>query len=136
VITEPVTFPAELRTRELLLTDEVVFRHEGGEVSVLLSPGLLLAANAIRAGEAFSLGYPGDTIGRIARADNGRISLHKDVAATVNAMIAFLDRFGSAVAEQVASNMRPDQGGIEAAQTEDGRADEVPAGENLPLPAA
>lgn len=103
--TEPVSFPAALSTRELSLTDEVVFRHGDGDISMLLALALLLAANAIRARESFTLGYPGDARGQIARCEGGRLTLHKEVAATVNGMITFLDRFGSAVAEQVSREL-------------------------------
>ena len=105
--TQPASLPAALPSSDMLLNDEVVFRHrsaDGQEVEarVPLALGILLAANAQRAGEFFALGYPGDPVGAIARVVGGRVFVHGDAAATLTGMAAFLDRFAEALLEQAA----------------------------------
>ena len=76
---------------------------EGADVQVRvpLAVGLLYAANALRAGETFALGYPGDRIGRIARSDGVKLAVHNDVIRTFEGMVAFLDRYTEALAAQL-----------------------------------
>lgn len=128
--TQPASLPAALPSSDMLLNDEVVFRHrsaDGQEVEarVPLALGILLAANAQRAGEFFALGYPGDPVGAIARVVGGRVFVHGDAAATLTGMAAFLDRFAEALLEQAAPSA---PGGVS------GQA--APQGENISPTAA
>ena len=104
--TEPASLPSPLPSTEMLLSDEVVYRHkdqEGRDVQVRapLAVGLLYAANALRGGETFALGYPGDRIGRIVRSDGSQTDVHRDAARTFEDMVAFLERYTAAVVAQV-----------------------------------
>lgn len=104
--TEPASLPSPLPSTEMLLSDEVVYRHkdqEGRDVQVRapLAVGLLYAANALRGGETFALGYPGDRIGRIVRSDGAQTDVHRDAARTFEDMVAFLERYTAAVVAQV-----------------------------------
>ncbi|MGC8518800.1 MAG: hypothetical protein ACP5P4_09770 [Steroidobacteraceae bacterium] len=115
----------------MLLIDEVVFRHRGADgqdaqAQVPLAVGLLLAANALRAGEVFALGYPGDPVGGIARVVGGRLFVHRDVAGTLSGMQAFLDRYAEALIEQSAAG--PGQSGPGG-----GKSDEPVPGTSGPL---
>ena len=106
--TQPASFPASLPSSEMLLNDDVVFRHRSAdgqdvEARVPLALGLLFAANAERSGEAFALGYPGDPVGAIARSVGGRLFVHRDAAATLSGMQAFLERYSEALLEQAAA---------------------------------
>ncbi len=104
--TEPASLPSPLPSTEMLLSDEVVYRHKDPEgrdvqVRVPLAVGLLYAANALRGAETFALGYPGDHIGRIVRSDGVQADVHKDAARAFDAMVAFLQRYTAAVVAQV-----------------------------------
>ncbi|MHB1826582.1 MAG: hypothetical protein ACYCV6_02675 [Steroidobacteraceae bacterium] len=104
--TEPASPPSPLPSADMLLGDEVVFRHKGSEgrdvqVRVPLAVGLLYAANALRGGETFALGYPDDRIGRIVRSNGAQADVHKDAARTFGDMVAFLERYTAAVVAQV-----------------------------------
>ena len=106
--TEPAILPTLLEDRGSLVTDEVVFAQADGEgrsvqVRVPLALGLLYAANALRAGESFTLDYPGETAGHLARHDGERLALDKEVAETFEGMVAFLDRYAEALAEQLSA---------------------------------
>ncbi len=107
----------------MLLNDEVVFRHlstdgQDVEARVPLALGLLLAANARRAGESFALGYPGDPVGAIARVVGGRLFVHRDAAATLTGMQAFLDRYAEALLEQAAPTAPGGESGTAVPQVE------------------
>lgn len=104
--TEPAVLPSPLPSADVLLSDEVAFMHKDAEgadvqVRVPLAVGLLYAANALRAGEAFALGYPGDRIGRIARSDGVKLAVHHEVVRTFEGMVAFLDRYTEVLAVQL-----------------------------------
>ncbi len=103
--TQPASLPAAPPATDLLLSDEVVFRHRNSEdavteVQMPLAVGLLYAANALRAGEDFALGYPGDRIGRIARCEHGGSTVHRDVAGTLEGMVTFLSAYADALSAQ------------------------------------
>lgn len=142
--TQPASLPSPLPSADMLLSDEVVFRHKDtdgndAQVRAPLALGLLYAANALRAGETFALGYPDDPVGRIVRSDGGRIVVQGDAASTFSAMVAFLDRYTEAVVTQVRrdvaeANTRgsgPTEGS--APLQEDGDRTHI---ENISLPAA
>lgn len=139
--TEPASLPSPLPSAEMLLSDEVVFRHqdtEGREAQVRapLAVGLLYAANALRGGEAFALGYPDDRLGRIARSDGAQTHVHKEAAGTLEGMVAFLGRYTEALIAQVRAELPVGSsggaGGIEREPAD------LPAGaaEDISAPAA
>lgn len=106
--TRDASLPAPLPSADMTLGDEAVFHYrdtDGQEVEtrVPIALGLLLAANAVRAGESFALGYPGDPVGAIARSGGGRLFVHRDAAATLSGMQAFLERYSEALLEQAAA---------------------------------
>ena len=103
--TQPASLPAAPPATDLLLSDEVVFRHRNSEdaateIPMPLAVGLLYVANALRAGEDFALGYPGDRIGRIARCENGTSTVHREVAGTLEGMVTFLSAYADALSAQ------------------------------------
>ena len=109
--TQPASLPAAPPATDLLLSDEVVFRHPSPDGSVSqarlpLAVGLLYAANALRAGEDFTLGYPGDRIGRIARRENGASTVHREVADTLEGMVRFLSAYADALSAQAQLEVR------------------------------
>ncbi len=104
--TQAPSLPRPLPTAEMALGDEVVFHYTSPDglpasINAPLPMGLLFAANAMRSDEPFSLGYPGDRIGRLARREGAQIVLHPDVSETFNRMVAFLDDFTAAIIERV-----------------------------------
>jgi len=106
VKTAPATLPSPPPAADMLVSDEVIFRHVGpdgreAQVHAPIAVGLLYAANALRADEPFALGYPGDSIGWLARLDNeGRVAVANDLVATVEGMARFLDSYADAIAAQ------------------------------------
>lgn len=125
----------------MLLSDEVVFRHRGadgqdGQIRVPLAVGLLFAANAMRTGEQFALGYPDDPIGGIARGDGERLFVHRDAAGTLSEMRAFLDRYTEVLIEQTVTGEAAGRAADAAETGDSGSAAPPGAVENISPTAA
>ncbi len=139
--TEPASLPSALPSADMLLSDEVVFRHkspDGHDVQtrVPLAVGLLYAANAMRSGDSFALGYPDDRIGRLARREGGQVSMDKDVVDTVDGMAKFLDGYTEVLVAQLQPTPESAREGADHPAAAEGLASPAAAGAELQASAA